>query len=47
MSLAAPEQRKRLKPAQVWSEICSYLKGSVEAVNMPTVSTLAHIVGVG
>jgi hypothetical protein len=31
---AAPEQRsnKALKPALVWAEICSFLKGSAEAV---------------
>ncbi|GFH33370.1 uncharacterized protein HaLaN_32735, partial [Haematococcus lacustris] len=27
-----PSQRKRLRPALVWAEICSYLKGSAEAV---------------
>lgn len=29
---AGPEQRTRLKPALVWAEICSYIKGSAEAM---------------
>ena len=32
---SAPEQRARLRPALVYQEIVSYLKGSVEAVMSP------------
>ncbi|GFH09844.1 TPR and ankyrin repeat-containing protein 1 [Haematococcus lacustris] len=33
-----PKQRGLLSPTHIWTEICSYLKGSVEAVKQPTAS---------